>query len=137
MRLDWQTTILAPLLASEPNHQVLNFAAECIEVLHSAFAAGKAYPKSQVLEAEAAASCQAGGPRIMRELRRKFTLLHGDPPPAFIGVAFFELWSKARTEFNFLNMPESKVRHRPPSPPPRAAPPPPLQSLALPPRGEL
>ena len=75
MRLDWQTTILAPLLASEPNHQVLNFAAECIEVLHSAFAAGKAYPKSQVLEAEAAASCQAGGPRIMRELRRKFTLV--------------------------------------------------------------
>ena len=32
LRLDWQTTIFAPLLASEPNHQVLNFAAECIEV---------------------------------------------------------------------------------------------------------
>ena len=113
MRLDWQTTIFAPLLASEPNHQVLTFAAECIEVLHEAFAAGKAYPKSQVLEAEAAASCQLGGPLVMRELRRKFTLLHDDPPPASIGVAFFELWSKARTEFNFLHGPESQDGHRP------------------------
>jgi hypothetical protein len=42
---------------SSPN--VLTFAAECIKVLHGAYAAGKAYPKSQVLEAEAAASCQA------------------------------------------------------------------------------
>ena len=120
MRQEWQSTILVPLLASEPHPNVLTFAAECIEVLHKAFAAGKAYPKSQVLEAEAAASCQAGGPLVMRELRRKFTRLHDDPPPASIGVAFFELWSKARTEFNFLNMPESQVRHRPP-PPPRPA----------------
>ena len=30
----------------------------------------------------------------MRELRRNFTLLHDEPPPAFNGVAFFELWSK-------------------------------------------
>ena len=56
----------------EPAPDVLNFATACIEVLHKAYAAGKAYPKSQVLEAEAAASCQAGGSLIMRELRRKF-----------------------------------------------------------------
>ena len=111
MRPEWQSAILAPLLAPEPNPNVLTFSAACVEVLHKAFAAGKAYPKSQVLEAEAAASCQAGGPLVMRELRRKFTLLQDGPPPAFIGVVFFELWSKVRTEFNFLNMPESKVRH--------------------------
>jgi hypothetical protein len=45
----------------------------------------------------------------MRELRRKFTELHDDPLPACIGGAFFELWSKVRTEFNYLNMPESKL----------------------------
>ena len=111
LRPEWQSAILVPLLASEPNPNVLIFAAECIEVLHKAYAAGKAYPKSQVLEAEAAASCQAGGPLVMRELRRKFTLLQDGPPPVSIGVVFFELWSKVRTEFNFLNMPESKVRH--------------------------
>ena len=110
LRPEWQSAILVPLLASEPNPNVLIFAAECIEVLHKAYAAGKAYPKSQVLEAEAAASCQAGGPLVMRELRCKFTLLHDGPPPDRIGVALFELWGKVRTEFNFLNMPESKVR---------------------------
>ena len=59
MRPVWRDSILAPFLAPEPSPNVLTFAAECIKVLHGAYAAGKAYPKSQVLEAEAAASCQA------------------------------------------------------------------------------